>query len=90
MDGKSHDGRFLYDAERQQFLESLGFTVLRFNDADVKRDLPNVLMAIEGWIEKRLKQPPAPPLLRGNKQPPLSPFSKGEITTHGISFPKRE
>jgi len=78
IDGKSHDGRFLYDAERQQFLESLGFTVLRFNDADVKRDLPNVLMAIEGWIESACKQPP------------LSPFSKGEITTHGISFPKRE
>lgn len=26
-------------------------TVLRFNDADVKRDITDVLMAIEGWIE---------------------------------------
>ncbi len=49
--------------QRQIFLESLGLTVLRFNDADVKRDISNVLMAIEGWIE------------RNN---PLTPFTKGE------------
>jgi very-short-patch-repair endonuclease len=63
IDGESHDGRFRYDAERQKFLESIGLTALRFNDADVKRDMTNVLMAIEGWIE------------RNN---PLTPFSKGE------------
>jgi very-short-patch-repair endonuclease len=60
IDGESHDGRFLYDTKRQQFLESIGLTVLRFNDADVKRDMYNVLMAIEGWIENREKQPPTP------------------------------
>ena len=41
--------------------------VISFNDADVKVDLNNVLMAIEGWIE------------RNN---PLPPFSKGELPTH--------
>ena len=66
IDGESHDGRFLYDVERQKFLESVGLTVIRFNDADVKRDMPNVLMGIEGWIENTFKQPPS------------SPFSKGE------------
>ena len=35
IDGASHDGRFNYDMERQQFLESMGLTVLRFNDADL-------------------------------------------------------
>ena len=45
--------------QRQQFLESMGLTVIRFNDADVKVDMNNVLMAIEGWIEK-IEQPPAP------------------------------
>ena len=54
--------------QRQQFLESMGLTVIRFNDADVKVDMNNVLMAIEGWIEK-IEQPPAP-------------FSKGELPTH--------
>jgi very-short-patch-repair endonuclease len=43
--------------QRQQFLESMGLTVISFNDADVKVDLNNVLMAIEGWLEE---QPPAP------------------------------
>jgi len=41
----------------------MGLKVIRFNDNDVKRDIKNVLMAIEGWIE------------RNN---PLPPFSKGE------------
>ena len=59
IDGESHEGRFSYDMQRQQFLESMGLTVIRFNDADVKVDMNNVLMAIEGWIEK-IEQPPAP------------------------------
>ena len=50
IDGESHNGRFDYDMGRQQFLESLGLTVLRFNDVEVKRDVENVVMAIEGWI----------------------------------------
>jgi very-short-patch-repair endonuclease len=53
IDGESHDGRFRYDSERQKFLESAGLAVLRFDDADVKRDIGNVLMAIEGWLEKK-------------------------------------
>jgi very-short-patch-repair endonuclease len=46
IDGVSHDSRFQYDRERQRFLESMGLTVLRFNDMDVKKDIGNVLMAI--------------------------------------------
>lgn len=60
IDGESHYGKFQYDRQRQQFLESLGLRVLRFNDTDVKRDMDNVLMAIEGWIARREKQPPSP------------------------------
>ncbi len=52
--------------QRQQFFESMGLTVISFNVADVKVDMNNVLMAIEGWIE------------RNN---PLTPFSKGELPT---------
>ncbi|MFH1825453.1 MAG: DUF559 domain-containing protein [Candidatus Firestonebacteria bacterium] len=51
IDGESHDGRFQYDMERQRLLELMGLTVIRFNDVDVKRDIGNVLMAIEGWIK---------------------------------------
>ena len=64
IDGESHDGNFDYDMQRQSFLESIGLSVLRFNDADAKRGIGNVLMAIEGWIE------------RNN---PLTPFIKREI-----------
>ncbi|MDN3514497.1 MAG: DUF559 domain-containing protein [Candidatus Brocadia sp.] len=65
IDGVSHDGKLGYDRQRQSFLESLGITVLRFNDRDVKRDTVCVVMAIEGWIEKNnlpfgKRQPPDP------------------------------
>ena len=65
IDGESHDGKFQYDVERQKFLESVGLTVIRFNDADVKRDMTNVLMGIEGWIENTFKQPPSSPFIKG-------------------------
>jgi len=68
IDGESHEGNFDNDITRQHKLESLGLFLLRFNDIDVKRDMTNVLMAIEGWIETREKQPPAPPLLRGTNE----------------------
>ncbi|MDH4230736.1 MAG: DUF559 domain-containing protein [Nitrospirota bacterium] len=51
IDGESHNGKFSYDMRRQHFLESLGLTILRYNDSDVKRDIINVLVSIEGWIE---------------------------------------
>jgi len=78
IDGESHDGGYRYDAERQEFLESMGLSVLRFNDADVKKDITNVLMAIEGWIENKLKQPPSSPFVKGEFNPPVS---RGEYTT---------
>ena len=36
--------------ERQEFLERVGLTVLRFDDKLVKQDFSNILFAIEGWI----------------------------------------
>ena len=65
IDGSSHNGKFDYDLKRQNFLESQGLTVLRFNDIDVKRDIYTVLMAIEGWI------------VQNN---PLTPLTKGELS----------
>ena len=69
IDGESHSGKFDYDMRRQQFLESMGLTVLRFNDTEVKKDMDNVMMAIGGWMADR------------EEQPPVSPFSKGELPT---------
>jgi very-short-patch-repair endonuclease len=78
IDGESHDGRFHYDAQRQKSLESAGLTVLRFNDSQVKNDMTNVLMAIEGWIENREYTTPCPPFLRGNN--PLKIRKNQEFT----------
>ncbi|WP_445263791.1 endonuclease domain-containing protein [Rhodohalobacter sp. 8-1] len=51
IDGDSHDEKiFENDMLRQDWLESIGLTVLRFDDLEVKKDMGNVLMAIEGWI----------------------------------------
>lgn len=51
IDGDSHrEENYDYDMERQGWLESIGLAVLRFNDLEVKKDIDNVLMAIEGWI----------------------------------------
>jgi len=51
IDGESHrEENFEYDMARQNWLESIGLTVLRFDDMEVKKDMENVLMSIEGWI----------------------------------------
>ena len=75
IDGESHSGKFDYDMRRQQFLESMGLTVLRFNDTEVKKDMDNVMMAIGGWMADR------------EEQPPVSPFSKGELPTRSEKEP---
>lgn len=60
LDGYSHgfDEMWKLDKIRQQKLEELGFTVLRFSDEEILNDLDNVMRSIEGWV---LHHPPAPP-----------------------------
>ena len=51
IDGDLHtEEKFEYDINRQKWLESSGVNVLRFDDLEVKKDMDNVLSAIEGWI----------------------------------------
>ena len=51
IDGRSHDeNRYEGDCERQEKLESLGFTVMRFSEGDVLNNLEKVLFAIESWV----------------------------------------
>ena len=52
IDGDSHDYKYKEDCARQTKLESLGVNFLRFDDAAVKQDLPNVLREIEAWVIK--------------------------------------
>lgn len=52
IDGESHLDKEVKDQVRQERLESLGVRFLRFSDLDVKKEMKNVLSAIENWIIK--------------------------------------
>jgi len=69
IDGISHNDKSESDQIRQQKLESMGLSVLRFYEWDVKKDIHAVVAAVEVWIEKFEKK----------TQPPVSPFSKGDL-----------
>ncbi len=49
IDGGTHDysGQIVYDEKRQQYLESLGIKVIRFNSKEVLQDINNVLNQID-------------------------------------------
>ncbi len=51
VDGYSHNFKFDEDEERDKNLTKLGYTVLRFSDEEVMRDLVNVERAIRDWIK---------------------------------------
>ncbi len=56
VDGYSHhfDEVWERDLIRQQHLEEVGFTVLRFSDEEVMNSIENVRARVLGWIEERL------------------------------------
>lgn len=56
IDGETHQFKLTKDVERQRWLENLGLNVLRFDDAEVKQDMKNVLHSIRGWIENNEKR----------------------------------
>lgn len=58
IDGESHtwEGAPEKDAIRQEALESLGVHFLRFDDLDVKKNMPFVLETIYDWIERKIKK----------------------------------
>ncbi|MCF6271384.1 MAG: DUF559 domain-containing protein [Melioribacteraceae bacterium] len=50
IDGSSHDNKKEYDAEREQYLESLGLVVYRITDIGVKRNLDAVMGELERFV----------------------------------------
>ncbi|MBC8266046.1 MAG: chorismate synthase [Flavobacteriales bacterium] len=73
IDGSSHDYKYLEDLDRQDTLEKIGVTFIRFDDKDVKQDMNNVLNALIQKIEE-LKQKG----LVGREQISDSPLLGGE------------
>jgi very-short-patch-repair endonuclease len=47
IDGNTHDYNYNLDENRQKKLESFGITFVRFSDNDVKRNLNDILRALE-------------------------------------------
>ncbi len=62
IDGESHCFIEEKDLKRQNELERLGFSFLRFDDLDVKFRMEKVLEKIKNWIAEHnnKKQPPSP------------------------------
>ena len=58
IDGMTHQHKdaFKEDLIRQEILESFGVTFIRFQDIEIKRDIANVLRAVEGKIEELREQ----------------------------------
>lgn len=54
VDGLTHDweSAALNDTIRQQKLEKVGFTVLRFSDDEVLNDIQNVIRTIENYVQE--------------------------------------
>ena len=50
IDGWSHDNKYEYDYERDEYMKSLGIRVLRISDKDVRHDMSNVLI----WIKHNI------------------------------------
>lgn len=62
LDGSQHyDGTGLieYDRERTEFLEALGLKVLRFTNAEVEKNFPEICRLIQAEVKQRLS--PRPP-----------------------------
>jgi len=52
IDGDSHNDKKDYDEKRQNKLEDLGLTLLRFYDREVKRNITGVIQVLNDWIIK--------------------------------------
>lgn len=50
IDGSQHQNNIDYDKKRDQYLEQFGFTVLRFWNDDVNRNINGVIMKIEEYL----------------------------------------
>lgn len=81
IDGASHDNRFEADQSRQERLESLGITFIRFEEEEVLNDIDNVVLALEDIVDRLLKKG-----LVGREGPlPGGDLGVGSITKTNLS-----
>ena len=77
IDGISHDSAsaLTKDLHRQQEIESLGITFLRFTDDQIKHELEGVLIHIRTWILEQHTAKPTP-----------NPSQEGNYTAHTHNY----
>lgn len=69
IDGNSHNVKAEEDERRDKELQKLGFTVLRFSEAEVRNNLNLVLNSLSVFIKNTLEQhTPQSPLDRGEEE----------------------
>ncbi len=56
LDGDSHDGQQAYDAQRDAYLRSQGYDVLRFSNENVKMNVEGVVATILDFVELKSKK----------------------------------
>lgn len=54
IDGSVHDKQKEYDQEREDYLEAMGYEIIRFNNLDVVEDIERVLVKIYDVCMKRI------------------------------------
>lgn len=52
IDGYSHNFTLDRDQEKDKFLNDIGYTVLRFEEMEVRKDINNVIKTLEGTIKE--------------------------------------
>ena len=62
LDGDTHAGSEAYDVARTRFLQSKGYRVVRFSNADVMTNLDGVLVRISEMVSDLRMTPPLPTL----------------------------
>ena len=60
IDGDTHAVRESYDAQRTQFLEEQGYSVIRFSNADAMMNMDGVLHRIGEAVDGLTSAPPTP------------------------------
>ena len=61
VDGDTHSAKDRYDARRTEFLESLGYSVIRFANPDVMSNIEGVLSVIADALRVSPSPQPSPP-----------------------------
>lgn len=56
IDGSSHDDKFEYDAERDNFMQSLNLKIVRITDGNVKKNMNNVYNFVLTTVEERITE----------------------------------